>query len=233
MPVGACAIRHRRPVDGRRQISLAGPERSVRKGEAAERRVARAAVLQLLRGPGDKPLALHDEMLAQRIGRMRFDEHRFLLARDVEIDERHANLRETELAAQQPAVDAGLRPVQFPVIGRHRVEPAAMRLDLFELVRRGIVPVGAAAHAKRAVVAGERDFGQVAGSAPRRHGRMARHAFLRGGRWREAQVEVAALRREFAQRAHRDDVARRAPVRGGFIDGRIACCMHVQYSSTR
>ena len=71
----------------------------MRKGEGGERRVARMAVQHFLPGPGDEPLALVDEMRAQCIGGMRFHEDGFLLARDIEIDERDAKLREAKLLA--------------------------------------------------------------------------------------------------------------------------------------
>ena len=63
-------------------------------------------------------------------------------------------------------------------------------------------PGGAAAHAQMPEFAGEADFGAIGGAAPCGNRRMAGHAFLRRGRRREAQIEIALFGGEFAEGAH-------------------------------
>ncbi len=95
-------------------------------------------------------------------------------------------------------IDFGLGPMQAAVIGRHGIQFAAESLDFFQLVQCGVVAVGASAHQQVAVFALEADFGQIAFRPPGPDLDMAFHSFLGAGRWRKAQVQIAALGGEFA-----------------------------------
>jgi hypothetical protein len=146
---------------------------------------------------------------------LQFGEDGLLLAANIEVDEGNADLLQVEQFAAQPAVDARLRPVQMPMVVGNGAELAAIRLDLFHLVQAGVVTVRPAANLQGTEGIGEAQFGLVALAATSGDELMPRHALLRGGRRREAQVEVAALGGELAQRAYRDGV-------GGLV-GHIYC----------
>ncbi len=221
MPVGACAInglRHAPRDTPRRQLALPAAELAMRKLQGAERGVARGAVRLFLHGPVEEALALLDEENLQLTRGVRFDQHRFLLAADIEVDQRDRQFGEPAGAAQQIAVHLRLRPVQRAVIGGHPFERAAIGLDLFQPVRSGIVAVGAAAHGQAAMRAGQRDLGFIAAGARPATVTWPADAFQRGRRGREAQIEVAAPGRELAQRAHGDDVGHvRASAAASFV----------------
>jgi hypothetical protein len=121
------------------------------------------------------------------------------------------------LLAQHPAVDTGLRPVQRAVVAADGVEVAAEGLDLFHARFAGLVAIGAAANAQRAVPRFERHLALVAAAAPPLHQRVAGHAFERAGRGHEAQVEVARLRAESAKRLDGNDVGSEA-ASGGVVE---------------
>ena len=193
-------------VHGFGQLALPRAEVCVGKGHAGELRVAAGAVRQLLLGPVEEQRAMLLEEQAQRLGRAFFVQDGFLLAGDIEIHERHAQHGQVQLLAQQVAIDARLRPVQLAVVGGHGVQFAPVGLDFFQLAPRRVVAIGAAPHAQRPEVAAQADFTLIIIVAPARDGGVARHAFLRRGRGREAQVQVAHLGREFAQGAHGDSV---------------------------
>ncbi|MNQ42036.1 hypothetical protein D3C85_557300 [compost metagenome] len=186
------------------QLALAAAKLRVGKAQALERLVAQPAMRAFLFGPGDEAAALQLEELTQFIGTAALMKGGFVLAEDVEIDHRQIDLGQAALLAQQPAVDLGLGPVQQPVVLRNARDVAAVGLDLFQaVVVRGIA-VGPAAHLQAQVFAGERQLRLVARAAPGDHDGVAAHALLGGRRGGEAQIQVADLGGEFAQRAHRD-----------------------------
>src|SRR5690606_8161533 len=76
-----------------------------------------------------------------------------------------------------------------------------------EPVRSRIVAIGTSPHEQAAMLAAERQFRLVAGAATCHDGCVAGNAFLRAWRRCEAQVEVARLRGELAERANGDPVA--------------------------
>ncbi|MCY1520962.1 hypothetical protein D9M68_557570 [compost metagenome] len=181
----------------------------VRIGEAQalQAGVAGVAVGAFLFRPGDEAAALQLEEGAQFGGGEAFAEGGFLLGDDVEVHHRQVDPLQAELRAEQPAVDLDLRPVQRAVVVGDARDVAAVGLDLFQQVALGVVAVGAAADHQARILAGQRQFGEVAGAAPGDHRGMPGHALGGGRRRGEAQVEVALLGGEFAQRAHRDGVA--------------------------
>ena len=193
-------------VHGLCQLALARTKVRMGKGHAGELCVAAGAVRHFLLGPVEEERAMLFEEQTQRLGRALFMHDAFLLAGDVEIHERHAQHGQVQLPAQQMAVDARLRPVQLAVVGGHGIQVAPVSLDFFQLAPRRVVAIGAPAHVQRPKVAGQADFALVIVVAPARDGGVAGHAFLRRGRGREAQVQVAHLGREFAQGAHGDRV---------------------------
>jgi hypothetical protein len=197
----------RRAIDGHGQLALPAAELPVRERQRAQRLIAGRTMRGLALGPADEARALFGEERGERLGAQRFRQHRFALGHDVEIDERDVDFGEAARRAHQMRIDLRLRPVQRAMVGRHRVEAAAVGLDLLEAVRDRVVAVRTPAHGQRAPRAGERDFGFVACAARRRDGAVAGDAFERGRRGREAQVEIAAPRGELAHRPHRDDVA--------------------------
>lgn len=194
-------------VRGDREFALTAAKARMRKRERAQRRIARGAMRVLARRPVGEALALLDEARLQRRGRVRLGQHRLAQRPDVEIDERDAQLREPARFAQQMPVHARLRPMQRALIGGHPVEIAAMRLDFLEAVQRRIVTVRAAAHREAAMLARQRDLLFVAGAAARYDRRVPGDALECARRGREAQIEIARARGEFAHRAHCDDVA--------------------------
>ncbi|MNM59535.1 hypothetical protein D3C81_707900 [compost metagenome] len=193
-------------VHGLGQLALSWAKVRMGEGHAGELRVAAGAVRHFLFGPVEEQRAMLLEEGTQRPGRAFLVHERFLLARDIEIHERHAQHGQVQLLAQQVAIDARLRPVQLAVVGGHGVQVAPVCLDFFQLAPRRVVAIGAAPHVQGSEVAGQADFALVIIVAPARDGGVARHAFLRRGRRREAQVQVARLGREFAQGAHGDRV---------------------------
>ncbi|UUZ74278.1 hypothetical protein LP415_08300 [Polaromonas sp. P1(28)-8] len=154
---------------------------------------------QLLAGPGQKAFALRFKILFQRRGRELLGEWCFLQAGHVKVDQRQVDVWKVFFGAQQPAINLQLRPVQLPAVLGHGMQVAAKGLHFFELVERRVIAVSPAPHGQCLVVALQAHFRLVGLAAPRCHQRMAGHAFLRGGRWRKAQVEVAMLGGERAQ----------------------------------
>ena len=200
------ATQDRGLVDVLRELTLAGAEVRVRERQRGERRIARDAVRRLLRGPGQEALALLLEEGAQVGGGAGLDQQRLVLRVDVVVDERHVQPGKAALRAQQCAVAPGLRPVQRAPVLRHGMQVAAVGLDLLQATGVGVEPVGAAAHHEVAVPARQPDLRLVALAAPRRDHGMARHALQRGGRGREAQVEIPLLGSELAKGADGDRV---------------------------
>jgi hypothetical protein len=193
-------------VDGFGQFALAGAKGLVRERELRQRPVERAVVVGFLLRPRGVAIAQRLEVLAQRVPRVAFFEHGFLAGGQVQVDERDRHLRMPVLLAQHPAVGTGLRPVQRAVVAADGVEVAAEGLDFFHAGFAGLVAIGAAANAQRAVPGFERHLALVAAAPPPLHERMAGHAFERAGRGHEAQVEVARLRAEGAKRLDGNDV---------------------------
>ena len=188
------------------ETALAGAKRRMRKGQCGERAITLVAMRQLAVGPRDETIGQRFEEAPQLVGRQVALERRLVLRAHVVVDERHRDARQAELAAHQPAVHLRLCPVQQAVIGRHAIELALEGLDLLEPAALRIPAVGAAAHDEVPVLAGQRQLGAIARTAPRRHRLVPGHALLRAGRRREAQLEVAFLRSEFAERADGDGV---------------------------
>jgi hypothetical protein len=148
------------------QFALAGAEGRHRKGQRAQRLVPGRPVGSLLRRPGGKVPALLLEKGLQRSGLARLHEDGLLACVDVVVDQRQRHLLQAQLAADQRAVDPGLRPVQLAVVVRHMGQVATVGLDLFQAPGHGVPAVGAAAHAQRPPVPRQRHLGLVA----RRHG---------------------------------------------------------------
>ena len=113
------------------QPALAGPEIGKRKGQRAQGRVARASVCGLRACPAQVALAQRVELRLQVAGALRFGEQRFFTGVDVEVDQRHADLVQTQLLAQHPAVHPRLRPVQGALVGRDQRRVAPVGFDLF------------------------------------------------------------------------------------------------------
>ncbi|MDT4831904.1 hypothetical protein FQZ97_654350 [compost metagenome] len=189
-------------VHGFGELALAVAESGMGKGQGFQRGIACAGMGQLLFGPGDEALALLLEEGSQVAGPVALGEQGFLLAADIEIDQRQFDLRQRLLLAEQPAVDLELCPMQLPVVGRHALEVAAVGLHFLQAALRRVVAIGATAYPQRTELAAEGQLGLVALATAAGHQDMAGHAFLGGGCGREAQVEVAAFRGEFAECTH-------------------------------
>ena len=186
-------------VHGFRKLALAGAEVGMREAQGAQLLVARGAVRQFLLGPGHEAAALLFEENAQGSGIGFLGEHRFLLRADVEVDQGQAQGSQFACGAQQMAVDLELGPVQDAVVGGLARQVAAVGLDFFELVLARVVAVGASAHMQRAEITGQADFALIFFATAAGDDGVAFNAFLRGGRGREAQVQVALLGGELAQ----------------------------------
>ena len=203
------AAQARRVVDAFRQLALAGAKAIERELQRGQGIVTCGTVRQLLVGPRNEAFAQRLEVrlefrraavLQQRLG--------LLLLPDVEVDQRHRHRRQPVQPAQQVPVDLGLRPMQGTVVGRHALQIALEGLDFLDLCVRKIETIGPSAHAQMPILAADGDLGLIARAAPRRHALVAGNALLRGGRGREAQVQVALPGRVIAQRAHGDGVVR-------------------------
>ncbi|MCY1228633.1 hypothetical protein D9M72_409600 [compost metagenome] len=195
------------------ELALALAEFCVGETKGFEGGVARTGVGEFLFGPGDEARALFFEEAAQVFCAMTLDEQGFFLTADVEIHQRQFDFRQLLLLTEQPAIDLHLGPVQLPVIVRHALEVATVGLHLFQAVLRRVVAVGAAAYPQRPVLAAQDHFRLVALAAAGGDQGVAGDAFLGGGRRGEAQIEVATLGGELAERTHGDAVAhvRRPP----------------------
>ncbi len=93
------------------------------------------------------------------------------------------------------------------MVGRLTFQIPAEGFDFFQAVPRRVVAIGAAAHHEFSVLALQSHFTFVALAAPGADLGVAGDAFQRGGRGCEAQVQIADLGGEFAERAHRDPIA--------------------------
>ncbi len=204
-------------VDRLGQLALAGAESAIRERERGQRAVERGAVRGFALGPGGIAAAQPLEVFAQGLAGVVLFEHGLVAGRQVEVDQRHGQFVVAVQLAQHPAVGAGLRPVQRAVVAANGVEVAAKGLDFFDPAAVALVAVGPAAHMHHAAGGFERDFAFVVAAAPVLHQRVAGHAFERAGRGHEAQVEVARLRAEGAQRLDGNNVRNRG--RDGRIEG--------------
>ncbi|CAM5580660.1 hypothetical protein SSTU70S_03028 [Stutzerimonas stutzeri] len=178
--------------------------------QRVQRQITLRAVGHLLLGPGEEARALRLEELAQLVGAVTFDQQRFLLAEHVEIHQRQLDFRQSARLAEQPAVDLGLRPMQQAMVGRLAGEVAAEGLDLLQAVALRIVAIGPTAHGERTERAFQGDFALVAHAPARGDLGVTGDAFQRGGRGREAQVEIALLGGELAERPHGNPIVHAA-----------------------
>ena len=105
-----------------------------------------ATVLRFLPRPGNKAVALQCKETPQIIRLEGLTIGRFFLADHVEVHHRQVDLFQRQLGAQQPAVHLGLSPVQAAVVVRDAGDIAAVGLDLFQQVLRGVVAVGPAGY---------------------------------------------------------------------------------------
>ena len=132
---------------GLREVALSRPEFLVRKPQACQCCVAPFPVCQFSICPCDEALAQGlEEGLQFDCRALLRQRRRLLLAADVEVHQRHGQLGQVELPAQQRTVDLGLRPVQMPVVGGHEVEVALEGLDLLQQATFGIEAIGTPAH---------------------------------------------------------------------------------------
>ncbi|MND80256.1 hypothetical protein D3C80_720240 [compost metagenome] len=188
------------------EVALAAAKGAEGKGQRGQAGIAGGGPGHFLLGPGQEALALPIEEGLQLVGTASLFKGGFPVAVHVQVHQGKLHVLQPQLPAQQPAVDLGLGPMQLAVVVGLVGQVASVRLDLFQAIAYRVVTVGAAAHLQMAILPRQRHLGLVIGAAPRRHPPMAGDAFLGAGRWREAQVEITDLGREFAQGAHRDRV---------------------------
>ena len=187
---------------GAGQIALAVAKTVERKAQRFKLSVARAAMGLFAARPVYVALAQSVEVLAQLIGGVPAGQCGFGLGVDVEVHQRHLDALQPELLAQHPSVHAGLRPMQRAVVVAHQRHVATVGLDFFQPWDAGVETVGAALNEQVVQARAQRNFALVGCSAACGHRLVASHAVLRGGRGREAQVEIARLRGERAQHPH-------------------------------
>ena len=196
----------RRAVHRLGQATLPGAERPRRKRQLQQRRVPRLAVQRLLPGPAQERGAALLKGLRQFGGAEDLAQHHLGLAVDIEIDQRQRQLGQAAGPAEQRAIGLQLRPVQVATVLGDLVGVAAQGLDLLQAAAAGVVTVGPPAYPQRAALALQHQLGLVVGAAARCHGELALDALQRGGRGREAPVQVTPLGGELAQRTHRHGV---------------------------
>ena len=112
----APCLRRRAAVDRDSQLPLASAKRGHRKPELRQRCIALRPVLRLAARPRHVTLALIAKKSAQGVSRADLHQHRLLLCCNVEVHQRHLQLRQAPCLAQQMAINLGLRPVQHPVV---------------------------------------------------------------------------------------------------------------------
>ncbi|MND95982.1 hypothetical protein D3C80_882540 [compost metagenome] len=194
-------------VQGFSQLPLALSELWVGETQRQQALVTVGQASLLRSGPAQKALALGFEEGLQLGSRTVLREQRLAVAVHVEVHQRHLDGRQLSCLAHQPAIDLGLCPVQLTVIGRLTRQIATVRLDLFQAIAARVIAIGAAPHPEGFELAFKGDFRLVASSPPCHHPLMPFDTLLGGGRWREAQVQVADLGAELTQGAHRYAVA--------------------------
>ena len=149
-----------------RQGALPLAKVAERKRQRCEGLIARCAVGTLGFGPGQKSLALGFKVQQQIGSAVPLGEHCLLLCADIEIHQSDVDMAPPLLLAQQPAVDARLRPVQQAVRRRLAVEPSFKGLHLVESLQHRVKAIGAAPHMQCFVMPRQGDFCAVAwGSA--------------------------------------------------------------------
>ena len=100
--------------------------------ERGQGAVSPLAMLEFLSRPRQKRVAQVREERLQLVRVERFDEDRFFLAADLEVNERDLELLQPELPAEQGAVHLCLRPVQRTMVRRHALELAPVGLDFLQ-----------------------------------------------------------------------------------------------------
>ena len=193
-------------VHGLGQLALAGPEIARREAQLRQPHVARAAVRGFPGGPGGELAAARLEGRLELFGTAELLQRLLGLRVDVVVNQRQRQLGHPVRAAVQRAVSLQLRPVQLAAVVGDVLDPAADGLDLFQATAARVVAVGAPPHAQGSAHAFERDLRLVVGAPARSHQLLAVEALQRGGRGREAAVQVARLGGELAQAAHRHGV---------------------------
>ncbi|MNI19747.1 hypothetical protein D3C73_731940 [compost metagenome] len=190
-----------------RQMPLPRTKTGVRKRHLLRGSIARLTMGHFLLGPLQEQTAMMLEELLEVLGTERLDQAGFLLADDVEVHQRHIDLRQRHLLAHQPAVDLGLGPMQLPMVGGLLAEVAAIGFDFLQAVLRRVVAVRPAPDLQGLILAFQCDFALIPITASGRHRTMADDTFQGCRRRRETQVEVADLGGELTQRPHCDAVA--------------------------
>ena len=205
-------------VDAFCQFTLTGSKAGVRKRERRQVTRQRGAMQRLLPRPCHEAAAKRFEVGLQVAARAVLLEHGFVAAVDIEVDQRDRDVRQCVLLAQHGCIGAGLGPVQCAMVALDGVELATKRLDLFDAGKVEIEAIGTAPDAQATETRRQRNLALKAWPAPRLNEVMAGDAFLRAGGGSEAQVEIACLGREGAQRldGHRDvDWVEHGPRRDG------------------
>ena len=142
-------------VDGLGQFALAGAEVAKRKRQLPQRGVAALSVVGFLLGPVQETFAQGLEGGAQ-IGRaVGLKQHRFGVFVEVEIDQGDLDLLPALLFTQQPAVGAGLRPVQGAVVLGHALHRASVGFHFLHPPCVGVHAVGTPAHQQVAPAAAQ------------------------------------------------------------------------------
>ena len=91
------------------------------------------------------------------------------------------NNAQLQALAQQPAVDAGLCPVQLAVIGRYGGKIAAMGFHLFQHIGHGVIAVSPATYGQRPVLPLKTQLRLIQRTAPRGHRSVTGNPLLRRG----------------------------------------------------
>ena len=128
--------------------------------------------------PLKEKLALGFKVSLQRSCAEEGAEKRFRMAGNIKINQRQVDFGKPKCAALQPSVEFDLRPMELPVVVRHRCKLAFKRLHFFELVFVRVVAVSPAAYHQFFVLAAQAELGLVALCAARSHQRMAHNSLL-------------------------------------------------------
>lgn len=121
-------------VDGAGEIALATVEVCERESQVAQGFVAHLAVGGFGFRPTHEGFAVGGEVLFQLCSRLLFFENGLAFAADVEVHQGQLYLGQVLLLAQQPAVDAQLRPMEGTVVFRHAVEVAPVGFEFLQTV---------------------------------------------------------------------------------------------------
>ena len=156
-------------------------------------------------------VALRLEVLAQILRGATLGKHCFPLGANIKVHQRHVDVGQLLLHAQQPAIHLGLCPVQKTVRRWLVVEPALEGLDLVDALLVRVIAIGPPAHLQTLVLACQGHLGPVTAASACCGHCVARHTFKRRGRGGKAQVQVPLLGRELAQLTHRHGVDHAGP----------------------